>query len=105
MTTAAEKAAYERCHRRLGCEAGIVGVCRRRNEHAHHRQMRSQRGPTVDENLAGVCRPCHDFIHAHPNWSYRHGLLVPSWADYLTTEITSAHSLDCELDHASVSAG
>ena len=76
-----ERAAYERCHRRKGCEAKVAEGCRDRNEHAHHRQMRSQGGPTNDVNLLAVCNACHTWIHGHPEKSYEAGLLVPSWSD------------------------
>jgi hypothetical protein len=82
---AAEKAfieaVYAECHRRWGCAAKVCEDCRERNEHAHHRQMRSEGGPTTPRNLLNVCRPCHDWIHAHPAASYELRLLVPSWAD------------------------
>jgi hypothetical protein len=72
---------YARCHARYGCEARIAEGCTGRNEHAHHRRLRSQQGETTDVNLLAVCRPCHDQIHAYPAESYALGLLVPSWAD------------------------
>lgn len=76
-----EAAAYARCHKRLGCGARCAPGCTDRNDHAHHRLMRSQGGPTTDVNLLNVCRPCHTWIHDHPQESYALGLLVPSRFD------------------------
>jgi 5-methylcytosine-specific restriction endonuclease McrA len=46
---------------------------------AHHRMMRSQGGPDTLENLIATCPGHHDQIHAHPEDSYRLGLLIRSW--------------------------
>ena len=76
-----ELAALERCHRRKGCAAHCAPDCSDRNEHAHHRKLRKQLGPTDDVNLLNVCSPCHTWIHHHVAEAQAVGLLVPSWAD------------------------
>jgi predicted restriction endonuclease len=40
----------------MGCE-------RRRGEHAHHVQFRSQGGDDAAYNLLWLCRICHDAAH------------------------------------------
>lgn len=68
----------EACAARSGgkCEAGVTKDCRGHGGHLHHKLMRSQGGKHVQENLIDVCRPCHEYIHSHPNWSYEQGYLV-----------------------------
>jgi hypothetical protein len=68
--------AYAECHRRPRCQAAVAAGCSGRNEHAHHKQLRSQQGPTTSENLLAVCLNCHEWIHAHPAESYRLGFMV-----------------------------
>jgi hypothetical protein len=76
-----DAAAYDRCHARPECEAKVAEGCTGRNEHAHHRKLRSQGGKADDVTLLPVCMVCHGHIHRHPAESYLNGLLVPSWAD------------------------
>lgn len=76
---AEELAALERCHRRKGCAAHIAPDCRDRNEHAHHRKLLSQGGPTNDVNLLNVCSRCHLWIHDNVAEATERGLIVPSW--------------------------
>jgi hypothetical protein len=76
-----EAAAYAECHRRWGCAAKVSEDCTGRNDHAHHRQLEGQGGPTTPRNLLNVCWPCHIWIHANPADSYLLHLLVPEWAD------------------------
>lgn len=85
-----ERAAFERCHRRPACQAKISPYCTGRNEHAHHRQMESQGGPTVDDNLLACCSACHWHIHnvmprrtEDCRGSEDLGLIIPSWAEVL----------------------
>lgn len=73
-----ERAAYAECHRRPWCQARIDGVCTGRNEHAHHRRLRSQLGPTSFENLLAVCLKCHTWIHAHPADAHALGFILRS---------------------------
>ena len=74
----ADADAYAEAHRRPGCQARIDGVCTGRNEHAHHRRLRSQCGPTTSEALLAVCLACHDHIHRHPAWSNERGFILRS---------------------------
>ena len=62
------------------CEA-MTPVCSCRHEHTHHRRLRSQGGGHDAANLLAVCRPCHDYIHAHPLESYVEGWMVRSKVD------------------------
>jgi 5-methylcytosine-specific restriction endonuclease McrA len=45
----------------------------------HHRKIRKQGGSNSLDNLAHLCKPCHDFVHANPELSYELGLLVHQW--------------------------
>ena len=74
--TRAEREAFAECHSRPGCQARIPGVCTGRNEHAHHRRLRSAGGPTTAANLLGVCHRCHAWIHARPEESHRLGYIL-----------------------------
>lgn len=52
----------------------------------HHRKPRSQGGQDDMANLIALhggfsITSCHAKVHAHPRASYRHGFLVPSFAD------------------------
>ena len=38
--------------------------CDRKAVHAHHVRFRSDGGPTVHENLVGVCEVCHALVHS-----------------------------------------
>lgn len=103
----AERAAYSTVHRRARCEPQIPGVCVFRNEHAHHRRMRSQRGRTDLDNLLATCNRCHWAIHNPPphaaeRWAYRHGLLVPSWLDPADVPPYLGCPLTCTTDHTGV---
>lgn len=81
--TADERAAFERCHRRPACQMQIAPLCSKRNEHAHHRQMESQGGPTTDDNLLACCRYCHWHVHNVMSRvdAVAAGFIIPSWAD------------------------
>jgi len=73
--TAAAKEAV-RLRSRGYCEVGSVGRCRILGTQAHHRLMRSQGGGHEVDNLLHVCGPCHDYIHANPEYSYERGWLL-----------------------------
>lgn len=68
--------------------------------HMHHRRLRSQGGRDAVENLAHLCRRCHnDAIHGNPDWAKRHGWIVPSWADPDDVEPVRGCGLGCKIDH------
>lgn len=56
------------------------GICEVRHfapvEHIHHRLRRSQGGKNELDNLLGLCRPCHDWIHRYPGQSYEMGYML-----------------------------
>lgn len=66
-----------RCEARLPC-------CNGRDEHGHHRKLRSRGGSDGPPNEIRVCFACHDWIHAHPARSTELGLMIPSWGDEST---------------------
>ena len=63
------------------CRAqGFGGIVCQGPLDAHAPLMRSQGGDIYDpDQCVTVCRAHHDFIHAHPAWSYEAGWLVRSW--------------------------
>ena len=63
----------------MRCEAGVSPDCTGQGEHTHHRQLRSQGGDDSDANTLRMCNRCHAWTHAHPEDSYRYGLMVRSW--------------------------
>lgn len=58
---------------RLACEAKLP-VCTGRMVEIHHSQGRGINLNNVN-SWVGVCRPCHDWIHAHPSDARKLGLL------------------------------
>lgn len=44
--------------------------------HLHHRLPRSAGGKHTADNLLALCRPHHEYIHAHPAESYAAGWLL-----------------------------
>src|SRR5690242_17809614 len=57
------------------CEANIKHVCTGRMVEIHHAQGR---GPNLNNlnTWVGVCRPCHNWIHAHASKARQMGLLT-----------------------------
>ncbi len=47
----------------------------------HHRQLLSRGGRDEAANLVALCRPCHDWCHAHPKTATGLGFIVPSRAE------------------------
>ncbi len=48
----------------------------------HHRRVRGMGGSKAPDrhdpsNLVWVCRPCHDWVHAHPKESAETGFMIP----------------------------
>jgi hypothetical protein len=58
------------------CEAMVDDRCLRTMTDVHHRAGRGGDDPHRLSNLLGCCRPCHDWIHAHPEASYAAGFMV-----------------------------
>jgi 5-methylcytosine-specific restriction endonuclease McrA len=63
------------------CRARIAPVCMRRKHipatEVHHIKARSQGGALLDEsNFLPVCRPCHQWIHDHPDSARASGFMV-----------------------------
>ena len=56
------------------CEVMNFPVCVGQAGPIHHRKI-SGREHSV-ENCVHICKPCHDWIHAHPEVSYGQGWLV-----------------------------
>lgn len=44
--------------------------------HVHHRKTRAQGGTNNPENLVALCGNCHRYIHDHPSFGYKYGLLL-----------------------------
>lgn len=54
------------------------------------------------ELFQGLCRPCHSWKTANPDWSYRHGWSAHEWQIHNIEEIKTKRiycELDCSLDH------
>lgn len=53
----------------------------------HHRKLKGMGGTSNRDvafglpNLVSLCRECHTYIHAHPQYGYESGFLVHSWDD------------------------
>jgi hypothetical protein len=47
----------------------------------HHRLLRVHGGKDTHANVIPLHHPCHNLVHVvhGPQWSYRHGFLVPRW--------------------------
>jgi hypothetical protein len=68
-------------HRALWqCEAQVRDTCTGDTPDWHHRQRRGigRHGP---ENGLAACRPCHAWIHAHPELARTWGWIVPTTTD------------------------
>lgn len=58
------------------CEGLIAGVCDTRLQHYHHRKLRSRGGKDNTGNIAGLCAPCHDYVHRNVAAATGLGLIV-----------------------------
>jgi 5-methylcytosine-specific restriction endonuclease McrA len=65
-----------RCHEWCETEMWVHSGPWRGRLEPHHKLRRSQGGQNTMENVIMVCRPCHQWIHAHPCQAYELGLLV-----------------------------
>jgi hypothetical protein len=52
-----------------------VRVCNGRHEHTHHTRGRVGADAYNATLMLATCRPCHDYVHAHPKASYSWGWL------------------------------
>jgi hypothetical protein len=66
-------------------------------EHPHHRRIKGQGVDHRLLNLLAVCGGCHRFIHAHVDWSQRHGLILARGDDPELRVIGC--DLTCDIDH------
>lgn len=57
------------------CEVCVPGVCRNTAQDVHHVEGRGINLNAV-ESWVAVCRPCHDYIHAHGSWARENGYLA-----------------------------
>ena len=68
------RAIYERAEGM--CEATVSFDCELGGYQVHHLAGRGGDDPHRLENLLLCCRPCHEWIHAHPAESYEQGFMV-----------------------------
>ncbi len=80
------------------CEAKLPG-CSGGVQHFHHRLLRSHGGPGTLENCAALCGRCHSWIHANPDWAYRHGWMVRSLNDPADVGVFKGCGPDCATIH------
>ena len=59
----------------------------------HHRQLRSQGGPSTPENGITVCLWCHGWVHGNVRAAIESGYIVPSWGSPLDAPIRSWRGL------------
>lgn len=92
------KATLDALKRRCGgrCE-GLAPRCWGPPEHPHHRRVKAQGVDHRLLNLLALCEGCHTYIHAHVDWSNRHGLILAAGDD--PELIVPGCSFDCEIDH------
>ena len=91
------QALYESVTRR---SRGICELCRDAPaSEFHHRRMRSAGGLDIFDNLIHLCRACHhDTVHANPDWSYRHGLLLRRGGTDHPDPVIGCW-MECTMDH------
>jgi hypothetical protein len=80
------------------CHAQLHG-CRQSIQHHHHRRLRSHGGPGTVENCLALCGPCHNVIHANPEWAYNHGFLVRAYNDESAVPVADCRLIGCESNH------
>jgi hypothetical protein len=80
-------------------------MCKQPIQEFHHRKMRSQNGKGTAANCLPLCTRHHNMVHKHPDWSYRHGLLVRASADPKDVQVFSECSLKCTYDHVDPTFG
>lgn len=59
----------------------VCEFCRQSDsQHVHERLTRARGGSILDEsNCVCLCPTCHRYVHDHPDYAGRMGLLVHSW--------------------------
>lgn len=62
------------------CELGLDG-CTVKATHHHHRLLRAQGGPDVEDNYLHLCERCHSHVHANTGEAYLRGWLLRSTDD------------------------
>lgn len=69
----------ERVHERAGGTCEFVWPsgtkCHYRMTDVHHLAGRGGADPHRLDNLTGLCREHHEFVHRHPQWAYDHGYM------------------------------
>ena len=87
------------------CEARLPG-CQGRSVDGHEVLTRGRGGSIVDlENIALLCRSCHDVITRSAGWADRHGWTVHSWAPETVRAVSWAVRnrwrcpTSCTVDH------
>jgi 5-methylcytosine-specific restriction endonuclease McrA len=80
------KAMREKVKARAGrhCERCAIAIL---SGEIHHRKNRSQGGEHTLQNLVFICKPCHDWIGAHPHLAGVEGYHVKPWCDPATVSI------------------
>lgn len=68
----------------LRCQRCGVSDYTRRCD-AHHRKLKSQGGQDTLENLAYLCRQCHDHVHLNREESVRDGWIISESAKWGST--------------------
>jgi hypothetical protein len=63
-------------HARSGGWCECSPGCLRRAEVLHHRQLRSQGGTHLPENIAHLSEKCHRWVHENPAEAAERGLIV-----------------------------
>ncbi len=54
----------------------MFATCLVRANHVHHRKLRANGGTNNRANLTPLCGNCHRYVHDHPAFSYRYGLML-----------------------------
>lgn len=83
---------HHRCAMSHGCSGRI--------ETFHHRRLRSSGGQGTVDNALPLCTPAHQQIHANPDWSIRHGLIVRGGREPASVDLFLDCGLECTEDHA-----
>lgn len=72
------------------------GMCGRpvyEGAHVHHRQLRSQGGPSTPDNGITLCLWCHGWVHENVGAAIVSGYIVSSWDTPADQPLTSWRGL------------